>query len=113
MKSYEARRPSYFATPAVNHYFALKKGTRKSIPESFYFHIYIISLNSTHASFGYDIRIYKGCLLISFYVGFEILLANGGMEKRFEEHHRMSTAIKNAIKSLGCTFVCFFYFFTD
>ncbi|OQR88751.1 hypothetical protein THRCLA_10124 [Thraustotheca clavata] len=62
MKNYEARRPSYFATPAVNHFYALKKG-------------------------------------------FEILLADGGMEKRFEEQRNASAAIKAAITSLGCTFV--------
>ncbi|OQR94412.1 hypothetical protein ACHHYP_01311 [Achlya hypogyna] len=62
MKNYEARRPSYFATPAVNHFYALQKG-------------------------------------------FEILLANGGMEKRFEEQRNMSNAIKGALVALGCTFV--------
>ncbi|CAK4708056.1 unnamed protein product [Aphanomyces euteiches] len=62
MKNYEARRPSYFATPAVNHIFALNKA-------------------------------------------FEILLANGGMENRFEEHRNLSAAIKDAIKTLGCGFV--------
>ncbi|KAF0692362.1 Aste57867_16539 [Aphanomyces stellatus] len=62
MKNYEARRPSYFATPAVNHVFALHKSL-------------------------------------------EILLANGGMEKRFEEHRLVSHAIKAAITTLGLTFV--------
>ncbi|EQC31634.1 hypothetical protein SDRG_10799 [Saprolegnia diclina VS20] len=62
MKNYEARRPSYFATPAVNHFYALQKG-------------------------------------------FEILLANGGIEQRFIEQRNMSLAIKGAIKALGCGFV--------
>ncbi|ETV82227.1 hypothetical protein H257_04930 [Aphanomyces astaci] len=62
MKNYEARRPSYFATPAVNHVLALHKSL-------------------------------------------EILLANGGIEARFEEHRVVSTAIKAAIESWGVGFV--------
>jgi alanine-glyoxylate transaminase/serine-glyoxylate transaminase/serine-pyruvate transaminase len=62
MKSYEARQPSYFATPSVNHLFALNKG-------------------------------------------FDILLANGGMEKRFEEHRLVAKTLKKALSALGLTFV--------
>ncbi|KAJ0401292.1 hypothetical protein P43SY_001823 [Pythium insidiosum] len=62
MKNYEARLPSYFATPAVNHLFALNEGL-------------------------------------------SILLENGGMEKRFDEHRLMGNAIKRAMKALGCSLV--------
>ncbi|CAI5739613.1 unnamed protein product [Peronospora destructor] len=62
MKNYEARQPSYFATPAVNHLFALN-------------------------------------------VALDILLENGGMEQRFKEHKFIGDAIKEALKTLGCSLV--------
>ncbi|DBA04089.1 TPA: hypothetical protein N0F65_009436 [Lagenidium giganteum] len=62
MKSYEARTPSYFATPSVNHLFALNKA-------------------------------------------FDILLDDGGMEKRFLEHRLIGQAVKDAVKALGCSLV--------
>ncbi|DAZ93001.1 TPA: hypothetical protein N0F65_006517, partial [Lagenidium giganteum] len=62
MQSYEARKPSYFATPSVNHLFALNKAL-------------------------------------------DILLDDGGMEKRFLEHRLVGLAVKDAIKALGCSFV--------
>ncbi|KAI9909837.1 hypothetical protein PsorP6_011064 [Peronosclerospora sorghi] len=62
MKNYEARQPSYFATPAVNHLFALN-------------------------------------------VALDILLADGGMERRFQEHKLIGEAVKEAVKTLGCSLV--------
>lgn len=62
MKNYEARQPSYFATPSVNHLFALN-------------------------------------------VALDILLANGGMEQRFKEHQLIGDAVKEAMKTLGCSLV--------
>lgn len=62
MKNYEARRPSYFATPSVNHLFALNKA-------------------------------------------FDIMLDDGGMEKRFLEHRLVADAVKDAMKALGCALV--------
>lgn len=62
MKNYEARQPSYFATPSVNHLFALN-------------------------------------------VALDILLENGGMEQRFKEHKLIGDAVKEAMKTLGCSLV--------
>ena len=62
MQKYEKRQPSYFATPAVNHFYAL-------------------------------------------HVALSILLKNGGMESRFTEHVQVSTAIKNSMTDMGCSFV--------
>lgn len=62
MKNYEARQPSYFATPAVNHLFALN-------------------------------------------TGLDILLENGGIEQRFQEHALVSNAVKEAMAALGCGLV--------
>lgn len=62
MKKYELGQPSYFATPAVNHIFAL-------------------------------------------HVALTQLLANGGMEARFNEYRLVSNAMKDAMQALGCTFV--------
>ncbi len=39
--------------------------------------------------------------LIALRVGLNILLANGGMEARFQEHRLMSKAIKDAIHAMG------------
>lgn len=60
MTKYENRMGSYFATPAVNHVYALHTALCQ-------------------------------------------LLANGGMEARFNEHLQISTAMKEAITSLGCS----------
>lgn len=60
MNKYENRQPSYFATPAVNHIYALHTALKQ-------------------------------------------LLANGGMEARFNEHLQVSNAIKAAIVALGCS----------
>ncbi|ETI46535.1 hypothetical protein F441_09054 [Phytophthora nicotianae CJ01A1] len=62
MKNYEARQPSYFATPSVNHLFALNEAL-------------------------------------------DILLENGGMEQRFKEHKLIGDAVKEAMKTLGCSLV--------
>jgi alanine-glyoxylate transaminase/serine-glyoxylate transaminase/serine-pyruvate transaminase len=58
MKNYLERKPCYFATPPVNHLYALR-------------------------------------------VACNILLANGGMEARFNEHSLMSKGIKEAIGVMG------------
>ncbi|CAI5730001.1 unnamed protein product [Hyaloperonospora brassicae] len=62
MKNYEARQPSYFATPSVNHLFALNEAL-------------------------------------------DILLENGGMEQRFNEHKLIGDAVKEAMTTLGCSLV--------
>jgi alanine-glyoxylate transaminase/serine-glyoxylate transaminase/serine-pyruvate transaminase len=44
-------------------------------------------------------------LVYALHVGYSILLANGGMEKRFEEHKHVSVEFRNALRKLGYEFV--------